>query len=175
MTPKQLAIATGARIDRATEYLPFIEAAMEEFGIDTDQRKAMFLAQIGHESGGLRYSVEIWGPTSAQSRYEGRKDLGNVIPGDGYRYRGRGLIQTTGRFNYQATGKALGVELVASPELLGQPELAARSAAWFWSAKGLNEIADTGDNIRATKRINGGTNGLAERQALYASAKQVFA
>lgn len=175
MTPKQLALATGARIDRATEYLPHLEAAMAEFHIDTPQRKAMFLAQIGHESGGLHWTVEIWGPTSAQSRYEGRKDLGNTRPGDGYKFRGRGLLQTTGRDNYRATGQALGVDLWATPELLGQPALAARSAAWFWSAKGLNEIADTGDNVRATKRINGGTNGLDDRQALYAGAMQVFA
>ena len=132
MTPNQIAIATGARIDRATEYLPHLVAAMDEFDINTPQRQAMFLAQIGHESGYLRYTVEIWGPTPAQSRYEGRKDLGNVQIGDGYKFRGRGLLQTTGRDNYRATGQALGVDLWASPELLGQPALAARSAAWFW-------------------------------------------
>lgn len=175
MTPKQLALATGARIDRATEYLLHIEAAMMEFDINTPQRKAMFLAQIGHESGGLHWTVEIWGPTPAQSRYEGRKDLGNTRPGDGYKFRGRGLLQTTGRDNYRATGQALGIDLWSTPELLGQPALAARSAAWFWSTKGLNQIADTGDNVRATKRINGGTNGLDDRQALYANAMQVFA
>ena len=175
MTPKQLVLATGARIDRATEYLPFIEAAMAEFHINTPQRKAMFLAQVGHESGGLHWTVEIWGPTPAQSRYEGRKDLGNTRPGDGYRFRGRGLLQTTGRDNYRATGQAIGLDLWASPELLGQPEPAARSAAWFWESRGLNEIADRGDNLAATKRINGGTNGLDDRQALYANAMQVFA
>ena len=147
---------------------------MAEFEINTLLRKAMFLAQVGHESGGLKYTVEIWGPTPAQSRYEGRKDLGNVRIGDGYRFRGRGLLQTTGRDNYRATGQALGVDLWASPELLGQPALAARSAAWFWQKHGLNEIADTGDNVAATKRINGGTNGLAERQALYSAALKVL-
>lgn len=175
MTPQQLSLATGARIDRAREWLSFIEGAMREFNIDTPARKAMFLAQIGHESGGLQWSVEIWGPTNAQKRYEGRLDLGNTQPGDGYKYRGRGLIQTTGRANYAATGRALGLDLVARPELLGLPPLAARSAGWFWKTKGLNEIADAGDFVKATKRINGGTSGLADRQALYAAAQQVFA
>lgn len=175
MTPKQLALATGARIDLATEWLPFIAAAMAEFEIATPARQTMFLSQIGHESGSLRYSVEIWGPTLAQRRYEGRLDLGNTEPGDGSRFRGRGLIQTTGRANYVVTGKALGIDLVSRPELLGLPELAARSAAWWWRAHGLNEIADTGDNLKATKRINGGTNGLEDRMARYDTAKQVFA
>lgn len=175
MTPKQLALATGARIDRATEWLPFILAAMDEFEINTPARRAMFLSQIGHESGSLRYSVELWGPTPAQKRYEGRLDLGNTEPGDGSRFKGRGLIQTTGRANYVATAKALGVDVVSRPELLGLPEMAARSAAWWWKAHGLNEIADTGDNLKATKRINGGTNGLDDRMARFDAARQVFA
>ena len=175
MTPKQLALATGARIDRATEWLPFIESAMVEFDVNTPARKTMFLSQIGHESGGLRYAVEIWGPTPAQRRYEGRLDLGNTEPGDGSRFRGRGLIQTTGRANYAATGKALGLDLLLRPELLGLPPLAARSAAWWWKAHGLNEIADTGDVRKATRRINGGFNGLAERQALFSAAQAAFA
>lgn len=175
MNAKQLSLATGARLDRAAEWLPFIERAMAEFDINTPARQTMFLAQIGHESGSLRWSVEIWGPTPAQSRYEGRKDLGNVQAGDGSRFRGRGLIQTTGRANYEATSKALGVDVVARPELLGLPELAARSAGWWWKAHGLNEIADTGNVLQATRRINGGTNGLEDRVARYEAAKQVFA
>lgn len=175
MNAKQLALATGARLDRATEWLPYITAAMAEFDINTPARQSMFLAQIGHESGGLQWSVELWGPTPAQRRYEGRRDLGNVQAGDGSRFRGRGLIQTTGRANYAATGQALGVNLLLRPELLGLPPLAARSAGWWWRAHGLNEIADAGDVLRATRRINGGTNGLADRIARYAAAKEVFA
>ena len=175
MSPQDLARSTGARIDRATEYLPHIESAMAEFGIDNPARQAAFLAQIGHESGGLHWATEIWGPTSAQLRYEGRKDLGNVQAGDGYKFKGRGLIQTTGRANYAATGSALGIDLLIHPELLAEPELAARSAAWFWQSRGLNELADVGDFRRITLRINGGTNGLADRLALYASAKEVLA
>ena len=174
MTPNQLAQCTGARIDRAQTFQPFIDAAMEEFDIDTPQRQASFLAQIGHESGSLHWLVEIWGPTIAQSHYEGRADLGNVQDGDGYKYRGRGLLQTTGRANYQQTGDALGVDLVSEPELLGTPELAARSAAWFWKRHGLNELADAGDQTMVTRRVNGGVNGLAERLALYNTAIEVL-
>lgn len=175
MTPQDLANATGARIDRATEWLPYIEAAMAEFEIDTPMRQAAFLAQIGHESGSLRWIVELWGPTDAQKRYEGRKDLGNTEPGDGYKYRGRGLIQTTGRANYKATGDALGVDLIGQPELLGQPELAARSAAWFWQEHDLNILADSGDMRQITRRINGGYNGLDDRLALYQEALKALA
>jgi putative chitinase len=127
MTPQDLARATGARIDRATEWLPHIQAAMDEFDINTPQRQAAFLAQIGHESGGLHWVTEIWGPTETQRRYEGRADLGNTEPGDGVRFKGRGLIQTTGRANYRATGEALGVDLIAQPELLADSTLAPRA------------------------------------------------
>jgi putative chitinase len=175
MTPQELARATGARIDRATEFLPYIQAAMLEYDINTPERKAAFLAQIGHESGGLRWVVELWGPTDAQKRYEGRTDLGNTEPGDGFKYRGRGLIQTTGRANYKRTGDALDADLIAKPERLAEPELAARSAAWFWKVHGLNELADAGDFMRITRRINGGTNGYEDRLARFEVAKEVFA
>lgn len=175
MTPKQLALATGARIDRATAFLPHIVSAMAEFGIDSPARQAAFLAQIGHESGGLKYTTEIWGPTPAQSRYEGRKDLGNVQVGDGIRYKGRGLIQTTGRANYAATGRALGIDLIANPEQLAEPVLSARSAAWFWQSRKLNAFADSGDFLTLTRRINGGLNGLDDRMALHSAATEALA
>ena len=174
MTPVQLAKATGARIDRATEWLPVIESAMLEFGINTQQRQAMFLAQIGHESGGMRYTVEIWGNTAAQISYEGRKNLGNTQVGDGFKYRGRGLIQTTGRYNYEATAKALGIDCVNNPDLLAEPENAARSAAWWWQSHNLNKYADADDCRGCTKVINGGYNGLEQRLALYEAAKSVL-
>ena len=174
MTPQQLAICTGARIDRAREWLPSIEAAMAEYGITTPARQAAFLAQIGHESGGLHWLVEIWGPTEAQRRYEGRRDLGNTQPGDGYRFRGRGLLQTTGRDNYKRTGQALGVDLITAPELLATPPHAARSAGWYWQSNRLNELADAGGFRLITRRINGGYNGYPERLALYEAAKGVL-
>lgn len=175
MTPQDLVKATGARIDRARTFLPHILATMEEFGINTPVRQAAFLAQVGHESGGLHWMVELWGPTDAQRRYEGRKDLGNTQPGDGFKYRGRGLIQLTGRANYQKASVALNVDLINHPELLGEPELACRSAGWFWKKNGCNELADEGDFEKLTRRINGGVNGLKDRQELWAAAKEVFA
>lgn len=175
MTPQDLARCTGARIDRATEFLPHIEAAMDEFEINTPERQAAFLAQIGHESGGLHWLVELWGPTAAQRGYEGRADLGNTEPGDGFRYLGRGLIQITGRDNYRTAGEALGADLLSSPETLGEMPLAARSAAWFWQSHGLNELADAGRFEAITRRINGGLIGYPQRLGLWESAKEVLA
>ena len=174
MTPQELARCTSATLARAEAFLPHIEAAMAEFGIDTPARQAAFLSQVGHESGGLRWLTELWGPTPTQERYEGRKDLGNTEAGDGYKYRGRGLLQTTGRYNYAKTGEALGLDLLDMPELLATPEAAARSAAWFWQAHKLNAPADAGDYVAITRKINGGLNGYAERLALYELAQQVL-
>lgn len=175
MTPKQLALCTGARIDRATTFLPYVVAAMAEFSINTPARQASFLSQVGHESGGVHWLTELWGPTIAQANYEGRADLSNTQPGDGYKFRGRGLIQITGRHNYKITGEALGFDLINYPEQLALPELAVRSAAWWWQAHGLNELADKGDQRMVTRRINGGTNGLTERLALFEVARAVLA
>ena len=177
MTPAQLQAATGCTPERAAAWLPHIEAACAEWGIDTPGRQAAFLAQIGHESGGLRYVVEVWGPTPAQLTYEGRKGLGNTEPGDGSRYRGRGLIQITGRSNYEQVTRALGVDFVDTPEALQTPEHAARSAAWFWSSRNLNALADTVDLVgfeAITKKINGGLNGQTDRLRLYRAACKAF-
>lgn len=175
MNAQELARATGARIDRAAAHLQAIEEAMAEFHIDTPERQAAFLAQIGYESGGLHWLVELWGPTPAQERYEHRADLGNTRPGDGYKFRGRGLIQITGRDNYRAAGQALGIDLWSYPELLGELPLAARSAAWFWQSRGCNELADAGRFERITRVINGGLNGYPERLALWDKAKEAVA
>lgn len=155
---------------RAPTFLAPLNAAMAEFGITTPARQASFLAQIGHESGQLRYVREL----ASGAAYEGRKDLGNSTAGDGVRFKGRGLIQVTGRANYKACAAALGLDLVTHPELLEQPVNACRSAGWFWMSRGLNELADAGDQVKVTRRINGGTNGLAERLALFDVAKRVL-
>lgn len=172
---KPLDAATLARImpyakAKAVIYAPLLEAAMHEFDINTPARQASFLSQVGHESGQLRYVREL----ASGAAYEGRKDLGNNQPGDGERYRGRGLIQITGRDNYIAAMMALNIDVVEHPELLETPILACRSAAWFWKSHGLNELADAGDQVKVTRRINGGTNGLADRLALYEVAKRVL-
>lgn len=167
---KLVAIMPLAR-PRAATFLAPLNAAMLEFGITTPARQASFLSQVGHESGQLRYVREL---ASGQA-YEGRVDLGNTQRGDGVRFRGRGLLQVTGRANYAACGKALGLDLLAQPELLEQNVNACRSAGWFWQTKGLNALADAGDQERVTRRINGGVNGLAERLALYQAARKVLA
>ena len=164
----------GVRIDKAREWEPFLNAAMTEFEIDTPIRQAAFIAQVLHESGMLKWTSEIWGPTLAQRNYENRDDLGNTVPGDGLRFRGRGLLQTTGRSNYLRTGKALGVDLIANPEKLAEPELASRSAGWFWKTHGCNEFADKEQFVLLTRRINGGVNGLEDRQRLYEAAKEAL-
>ena len=174
MTPEILAACTDARIDRARTFAPFVTAAMDEFDITTPAQQAAFLAQIGHESGGLHWTVEIWGPTPAQKGYEGRVDLGNTQPGDGYKFRGRGLIQTTGRTNYQRVGQALGFDFESNPDVLSGPQMASRSAACFWHSHALNEWADSGteaDFERITRRINGGLNGLLNRERIWELAK----
>lgn len=177
----QLMQATGCTLPRATNWLDAINLALGEFAIDTPARMAAFLAQIGHESGRLAYVRELWGPLPSQLRYEGRSDLGNVQPGDGYRYRGRGLIQITGRSNYCRVRDGLRTlvpnvpDFEEAPEALEVPRWAALSAAWYWQTHGCNELADAGDFDAITRRINGGINGLADRAALFEGARQAFA
>ncbi|MQU55767.1 glycoside hydrolase family 19 protein [Pseudomonas sp. FSL R10-1339] len=156
-------------------FVPLLNTAMVRYQIIGQKRIAAFIAQIGHESGQLKYVKEIWGPTAAQAKYEGRKDLGNTVVGDGSKYRGRGLIQITGRANYMACGEGLGLDLIKQPELLEKPQHACMSAAWFWATRGLNTLADAGQFDKITRRINGGQNGAADRQALYARALKVLA
>jgi len=155
---------------RAVVYQPLLAAAMTEFEIIGKARETAFLAQIAHESLQLVYTREI----ASGIRYEGRIDLGNTQPGDGMRFRGRGLIQITGRANYIACMMALGIDCVEHPELLEEPEHAARSAAWFWRSHGLNQLADKGDQRAVTRRVNGGYNGLAERLAFFDSAQKAY-
>jgi putative chitinase len=182
LTSEQLqSIMSGASSKRNREFLPFLQAAMTEFAIESPPRMAAFIAQLAHESGQFRFMEEIWGPTPAQNRYEPPSslatDLGNTEAGDGKRFKGRGPIQITGRANYQRFGDLLRMDLVSNPPLAAAPDVAFRIAGLFWSKKGLNELADqaTADAFRQiTKRINGGFNGLAERQAFYAVACTVL-
>ncbi|QXG49235.1 glycoside hydrolase family 19 protein [Pseudomonas viridiflava] len=160
-------------------FVPALNTAMGKYQIITRDRIAAFIAQVGHESGQLRYVRELGG-SEYLSKYDTGKlaeRLGNTpeADGDGQFYRGRGLIQVTGRANYAECGEALGLDLIKHPELLEQPEHAAMSAAWYWGSRGLNSLADKGDFLAITKRINGGTNGLADRQELYKRALEVLA
>ena len=142
--------------------------------IDTPLRQAHFLAQIGHESGELRFRSEL----ASGEAYEGRRDLGNTQSGDGPRYKGRGLIQLTGRANYAEYGRALGREqaLLEHPEQVADDfALAIDVAAWFWARRDLNALADRDDLLTITRRINGGTNGLDDRRRLLVRAKALLA
>ncbi|WP_455928814.1 glycoside hydrolase family 19 protein [Pseudomonas fluorescens] len=160
---------------QAGVFVPVLNTAMGRYGIVGTLRVSAFIAQVGHESGQLRYVREIWGPTTQQLGYEGRADLGNIVKGDGSKFRGRGLIQITGRANYKVCGDALSLDLIKQPELLELPQHAAMSAAWFWSTRGLNTLSDQKDFAKITRRINGGLTGQAERQALYDRALKVLA
>jgi putative chitinase len=200
MTPEQLIrIAPFAHAVAAT-FAPLLTAACAEFGISTPARQAAFVPQVAHESAGftrlvenLNYSatglMSVWpkrfnlttamacarNPEKiANQVYASRMGNGNVASGDGWRYRGRGLIQITGRANYEGCGEGLGLDLIAHPELLECPEHAARSAGWYWQANGLNALADAGDFDGITRRINGGLNGIMERRAFWVRAKQEF-
>lgn len=175
VTPNQLVTLYDCAYVRAANFAPYLNEAMREYGITTPARVAAFLAQVGHESGRLRYTREIWGPTPVQARYEGRADLGNTEPGDGKRFMGRGLIQITGRANYAAATEALGEDFLRYPALLEAPKWASVSAAWWWAAHDLNALADAGEFDRITRRINGGQNGRAERTALHERARVVLA
>lgn len=137
-------------------------------------RLAHFMAQMSHESGGFRYMREIWGPTEAQLRYEGRAALGNTHPGDGKRFMGRGIIQITGRANYAEYGALIDLDFVGSPELAEAPENAVWVACAYWQRRGLNGLADADDVQAVTRRINGGLNGLADRQARTIKAKGII-
>lgn len=175
ITEQQLSLILPSAGRNARVYVPALNTAMNRYGIVGSARIAAFIAQVGHESGQLRYVREIWGPTAQQARYEGRIDLGNTAKGDGAKYRGRGMIQITGRANYAACAEALGLDLISCPELLELPQHAAMSAAWFWSMKGLNTLADQGEFVKITRCVNGGINGLEDRQALYGRALKVLA
>ncbi|SHG13244.1 glycoside hydrolase family 19 protein [Dysgonomonas macrotermitis] len=154
------------------KYLSYINQYLEEFEVNTPERVCAFLAQIGHESGQLRYVEEI----ASGSAYEGRKDLGNTCKGDGTRYKGRGLIQITGRANYQALSDAMKIDFVANPYLLKEPVYAVLCAFWYWKDRKLNRYATSGekDFKTLTRRINGGLNGYQSRLILWNKAKEVL-
>ena len=178
---------------------PALDAAASEFGIATPPRLAAWMGQLHHESGGftrleenLRYSAQrltqVWpsrfpsiaaatpfamNPEALANKVYGGR-MGNTQPGDGWRFRGRGLMQTTGRANYAAAATATGLDLLRNPDLLKTPAGAARSAAVFWSDHGLSALADRDDVAGITRVINGGQIGLDDRKAQVARAKTIW-
>lgn len=159
-----------AMLDRKNQYFIPINAAMNEFNIVKFNRMAMFLAQVCHESGSLKWVEEI----ASGADYEGRADLGNTRRGDGRRYKGRGLIQLTGRANYRSVGKMLNLDLENNPTLALVPTNSARIAAFYWHSRGLNLLADKSDFYNITRKINGGTNGLSDRIAHLERIKNIL-
>ena len=179
ITQKQLLQILPNAGQLAGVFVSVLNTAMVRYQIVGQLRMAAFIAQIGHESGQFRFVREL-GSDQYLSKYDTgslAKRLGNTpeADGDGQKYRGRGLIQITGRANYMTCGEALALDLLNQPELLEKPQHASMSAAWYWASKGLNTLADAGEFDMITQRINGGQNGAADRQALYARALKVLA
>lgn len=175
-----LQILPNAGAKKAGVFVPVLNTAMGMFGIVTPLRMAAFIAQTGHESGQFLYMREL-GNNAYLAKYDTGKlaaALGNTpeADGDGQKYRGRGLIQITGRANYLACSEALfgDSRLLETPELLEHPEHAAASAAWYWHSRGLNSLADRGELKTITRRINGGLNGWEDRLVLYERALEVL-
>ncbi|MDH4285586.1 MAG: glycoside hydrolase family 19 protein [Gallionellaceae bacterium] len=201
LTARHLAAAINCPEARAAWWADSLNEAMRKFEINTPTRQAAFLAQVSHESMRLMRIVEnlnysaigLLGtfekyfteaeaeryarqPQAIANRvYASRMGNGDEASGDGWKYRGRGLIQITGKNNYQACGDALGIDLVADPDMLTQHDPAALSAAWYWKSHGCNELADLGDFHGITRRINGGDNGAAERFAQFELARYALA
>jgi len=175
MTPglsaeKLRGIMVNATQQNADTYALILAPKMAAREINTPLRQAHFLAQLAHESGELRYTEEL----ASGEAYEDRTDLGNTEPGDGRKFKGRGLIQLTGRTNYKAYGDTIGVNLLDGDNcrrLATEPELAVDVACWFWETRGLNLLADQDDVQMITRRINGSLNGLADRERQLARAK----
>lgn len=196
------AIMPLSTLDSRDRFIDAINHAMLEYRISTPMRMAAFLAQVGHESAQLSGIIESTYYSSAERLldlfkndfkdlldakkytrspercanriYANQNGNGGEESGDGWRYRGRGLIHITGRRNYAECGEAIGLDLLSRPELLEEPLNACRSAAWYWNRHGCNDLADVGMFDAITKRINGGYNGAKERMALYVNAKKVL-
>lgn len=185
----------------AKNYVPLFDTVLPKYGIDTPLRKAHFLAQVAHESGGFKFVVENLNYSAnalynvfrkyfpnleianeyarqqekiANRVYANRMGNGNEESGEGWKYRGRGLIQLTGKNNYLHLSESTDQNFVTEPELVAQPEWALTSACWFWKKNNINKYADEDDVHMVTKRINGGYNGLQDRQHYLEEFKKIF-
>ncbi|WP_230205794.1 glycoside hydrolase family 19 protein [Burkholderia cenocepacia] len=185
MTPQTLSTALQIPLARATSWADPLSAAMALYAIDSPARQAAFLAQCGHETGGFQWLREIWGPTAAQRAYEPptakAAELGNMQAGDGFRYRGGGLLQITGRYNFRVMGQKIGVDLEGNPDHIAQPSVAAEASAQFWADHALSAFADASDFLSISRAINLGNprsaatpNGMPDRLALWDSCKKAL-
>ena len=163
----------GADRDKFELLLKEFHKLKDEYEVNTFLRKAHFWAQMAHETGGFRWYGELGGKSYFQ-RYEGRKDLGNTRKGDGYKYRGRGIIHLTGRYNYTKYSKKLGIDLVNNPDRAKDPDVAMLVALEYWKTRKINKYADKDDVRMVTRRINGGYNGLADRKRYLEKLKKAL-
>jgi putative chitinase len=154
-----------------SEISAIFAATLHSYGISSQLRIAHFMAQVTHECAGFRTTEEF----ASGAAYEGREDLGNINKGDGKRYKGRGLIQLTGRANYWKIGQLLKLDLENHPELAAEPATSLRIACEYWKSRHINAAADQDDLIRATKLVNGGLNGLEDRRQYLQKAKTALA
>lgn len=185
----------------AQQYVILFDSILPKYDIDTPLRKAHFLAQVAHESGGFKFVTEnlnysakaLYGvfrkyfPTLdaanqyarkpekiANKVYANRMGNGNETSGDGWRYKGRGLIQLTGKSNYKALSDATGQDFITTPEKVSEPDWALTSACWYWQKRKINRYADTDDIHMVTKLINGGYNGLQSREHFLEEFKKLY-
>lgn len=158
----------GASAERAADLAVCANRYFDEYGVtDSALRLAHFMAQLIHESGSFVYMEEI----ASGAAYEGRTDLGNTQPGDGRRFKGRGPIQITGRDNYRKFGRKIGIDIESNPTIAAVPSIGLHLALEYWKDRNLNALADADDVEAITRKINGGTNGLADRKAQLAKVK----
>lgn len=167
-----LRIVPNGRRELCEALAPAFERELPRYAINTPLRVAHFMAQMAHECA-WRYMEEL-GNDAYFSKYDGRKDLGNTQPGDGLRYKGRGIIQLTGRSNYRHYGGLLGLDLEGNPEQAAQPPVAVLVACEYWKSRKINDPADADDVYAVTKRINGGLNGIDDRIMKLRTAKSIW-
>jgi len=180
-------ICTGCESSKAGDAVDAANEVAKLFDLTTVNRLGMFLANVGHETGNLRFLTELWGPTQTQKGYDGREDLGNEYLGDGFKYRGRGWFQTTGRGNYLRVTEYLRTrfpdlqvpDFVAHPDLLATSQWAALAAGQYWDERELAKYADAGDfsgvcdmiNLGHKAKREGASNGYADRLKLWKAAR----
>ena len=163
-------IAPQANRQIVAGLVPAFNQILPQYGINTLLRLDHFFGQAAEESAGFRTLVEY----ASGNEYEGREDLGNTEDGDGARFKGRGIFQLTGRANYTSMSKILGVDLVGNPDLAATPEISVKVACEYWKSHNLNTLADNDDLEGITRRINGGTNGIKDREIFTDRADNVF-
>lgn len=188
LSAEEIAKATGSSLSLAEKYRPYLNKYMNKYDINTPERAIAFLAQVGTESGGLKWTQEL----ASGAAYEGRQDLGNIYAGDGVKFKGRGLIQLTGRANYDKMSKKVGKDLVNNPQLVEEPDLAVEVSTIFWHDRirdglNLNQWADKFNlkqpvdstsnwsvHTNITKAINGGTNGIQDRAKRMEGGNEIY-